>query len=157
MYWEHLLTYSCIIGNAKKTGGGISMKTTVRKMEGTPWHVEYMRREEGDVRRDRRRCERYHKEGSYCSIYCGKCHGSAHCPYYREAKTVSSGQHSSRNNASTRSVQQEFPFMSKVHHTRYGDGIVAGNQKGRIIVVFATKTKSFSALYCVEGGLLRRA
>ena len=127
---------------------------TVRRMEGTPWHVEYMRREEGDARRDKRRCIKYKKEGSYCSIYCGKCIGSAHCPYYKEENIYLEGRQATKGFTSN---QQVFPFMSRVHHERYGNGIVAGNQKGQIIVAFATKTKSFSVEDCIQNGILRRA
>ena len=127
---------------------------TVRRMEGTPWHVEYMRREEGDARRDRRRCIKFRKEGSYCSIYFGKCIGSAHCPYYNAANNYSKRGQGAREYTS---IQQDFPFMSRVHHKRYGNGIVAGNQKGQILVAFAKKTKSFSVEECIQNGLLRRA
>ena len=52
------------------------------KMVGTVWHTERMHREEGDARRDKRRC-RHYRDG-HCSQRATKCGGSAHCEYYEE-------------------------------------------------------------------------
>ena len=51
-------------------------------MVGTVWHTERMHREEGDSRRDKRRC-RHYRDG-HCSRRATKCGGSAHCEYYEE-------------------------------------------------------------------------
>ncbi len=130
---------------------------TLRKMEGTPSHIEYLRKEEGDERRDRRRCVKFRKEGTYCSVYCEKCHGSAHCPYYNEVKSHSKQFRSTKMQTSSSKNQQDLPFMSKVHHKKLGDGIVAGKEKGKVIIVFATKTKRYDATDCLLNGIIRRA
>lgn len=50
------------------------------KINGTPWHVGTIRKE--DERRHKSRCK-YHKQDNSCG-YFGKCIGSARCVYYRE-------------------------------------------------------------------------
>ena len=55
-------------------------------MSGVPWHVETIRKEEGDDRRHRSRCAYYNKETHQCSKLFGmQCVGSAHCDIYKES------------------------------------------------------------------------
>lgn len=57
-------------------------KSDLGKLQGSPWHVGYVRMKENDSRRDKRRCLYYHSEENYCSRYGAKCHGSSHCSQY---------------------------------------------------------------------------
>lgn len=62
---------------------------TLQRLTGAPWHVERMVREEGDDRRHRSRCTYYRgKADSYCSFFCGRCRGAAHCEQYKEKESV---------------------------------------------------------------------
>lgn len=65
----------------------------LERLTGVPWHVEKMIREEGDDRRHRSRCVYYQgKVDNFCSYYCEKCRGSAHCDHYKEhADAVETG------------------------------------------------------------------
>ena len=130
---------------------------TAKKEAWTSCSIEYLRREEGDERRDKRRCTRFRKEGSYCNVYCGRCHGSAHCPYYSAANPKSDLSRSANKQTIIKRIQQDFPFTSKVNHRIYGNGIVVDNKKGKVIVAFAKTTESFSAEDCIQNGVLRRA
>lgn len=61
------------------------MANVKRVMTGVPYHLEHLHKKEDDDRRHRARCMYYNgKDTSYCSYYCGKCRGSAHCIKYRE-------------------------------------------------------------------------
>ena len=50
----------------------------------TPHHIEFLRKDEDDERRDKRRCLFFTK--NKCSYYNGQCIGSSHCNYYQEDK-----------------------------------------------------------------------
>ena len=54
----------------------------INRMTGTPWHLEQVHREDGDARRYKGRCQYYDYNGNYCSYFCGRCRGSAHCDHY---------------------------------------------------------------------------
>lgn len=57
----------------------------VNRLTGTAWHVERFERQEGDDRRHRSRCVNYKgRPDGYCSYYCVKCRGAAHCSHYAE-------------------------------------------------------------------------
>lgn len=61
-----------------------------RKLTGQPWHVGYLKMDETDTRRDKRRCEWFLKDEShknYCLKRFGSCIGSSHCPYYKEKRS----------------------------------------------------------------------
>ena len=60
------------------------MKKISLIMTGAPWHVEFLKKEEGDTRRHKMRCK-YYKNDS-CSHCMTKCCGSAHCIYYCEIR-----------------------------------------------------------------------
>ncbi len=51
-------------------------------LSGTPWHVGYLSMEDGDYRRDKRRCKNF--ELGKCMIIRAPCLGSSHCPKYSE-------------------------------------------------------------------------
>ena len=55
-------------------------------LSGEPWHVEYLRTESDDDRRDKRRCFFFEK-GNYCSVKKERCIGSSHCDHYREKES----------------------------------------------------------------------
>lgn len=62
-----------------------------RKLTGHPWHVERLKKDEFDDRRDKRRCIHFIKTGtgeSYCKKKVGKCIGSSHCEYYKENSEI---------------------------------------------------------------------
>ena len=52
-------------------------------ISGEPWHVEYLRMEGTDERRDKRRCKFFNK-GNYCKKHIERCIGSSHCDDYQE-------------------------------------------------------------------------
>ncbi|MDR0879690.1 MAG: hypothetical protein LBN09_03190 [Clostridioides sp.] len=54
----------------------------VNRMQGTPWHVETIKRRNGGRRRHISRCKYY--DGKNCTKNMFKCFGSAHCGSYRE-------------------------------------------------------------------------
>lgn len=56
----------------------------IQSMQGTPWHIETLRRREGDKRRHKSNCDNYEK--GICKYYNFRCPGSAHCNKYREIK-----------------------------------------------------------------------
>lgn len=53
-------------------------------MSGTPWHVGFLTKDEGDPKRHRGRCVHFDKETKYCSKCHFNCIGSAHCRFYVE-------------------------------------------------------------------------
>lgn len=60
-----------------------------RNLTGHPWHIEYLKMDENDSRRDKRRCiyfERNTTYNSYCKRNGGKCVSSSHCQDYSEDK-----------------------------------------------------------------------
>lgn len=59
------------------------------RMQGTPWHIEHMRRKEGDPRRHRANFVHYYKKHNYCLVRNTDCMGSAHCMEYKDAKNCS--------------------------------------------------------------------
>jgi len=137
-------------------------------LTGTPWHIEQLRRAEGDDRRHRSRCIYYRKDGAYCTKNGVRCIGSAHCDYYKENQKVET---------QTVKIKQEdlltpvpsnenfipaeilFPIGSKVNHTRYGLGEVIASEGLWTTVRFANDTdnpKKFDANQCENKRLLER-
>ena len=98
----------------------------VRRMTGTPWHVERYARDEGDERRHR--CVYYRKSDAHCSQYSGKCRGSAHCPYYREYDPEEEAEPASKpateKKMSDWEAKRLFPVGCRVKHKSYGAGTV---------------------------------
>ena len=71
-----------------------------RKLTGHPWHIRYLKMDENDTRRDKRRCIHFSNEfhENYCQKNFTKCIGSSHCPFYkdlREGRGVTVGKESS--------------------------------------------------------------
>ena len=54
----------------------------LQSMQGTPWHVETLKRSEGDRRRHKSKCRNY--ENGMCTHYNFRCPGSKHCDTYVE-------------------------------------------------------------------------
>lgn len=58
-----------------------------RKLTGHPWHIGYLKMDENDTRRDKRKCIHFLRDDShknYCQKNYVNCVGSSHCPYYKE-------------------------------------------------------------------------
>ena len=62
-----------------------------RKLTGHPWHVEFLKMDENDTRRHKKRCV-YYSQNNSCRKNCGACIGSSHCPYYKESGAKQSGK-----------------------------------------------------------------
>lgn len=58
----------------------------VRRMAGTPWHVEVLHKSENDERRHKARCSRNNR--GYCTFYSSNCKGSSHCRYYQDVNDI---------------------------------------------------------------------
>ena len=62
------------------------------QLEGTSWHVGYIKMAEDDERRHKRWCKYY--DDGFCDFNINKCRGSSHCPHYvevpREPKEIKS-------------------------------------------------------------------
>lgn len=57
---------------------------SIKRMTGTAWHVNALRKNEEDIRRHKSRCVFFNKENGLCSKVVSRCPGSAHCKYYSE-------------------------------------------------------------------------
>ena len=69
----------------------------VNRMTGTVWHTEQFHRSEDDPRRRYKgRCKFFSYEEEYCSRYCTRCRGSAHCDEY---EAISEQEFKSRQRA----------------------------------------------------------
>ena len=75
----------------------------VNKLTGTPWHTERVHRAENDNRRYKGRCMFYSYKNNYCTEYCGKCRGSAHCDHY---KAISEEEFKARQKANQHSIRK---------------------------------------------------
>ena len=62
-------------------------KKMLREMMDTPYHIGYVKMDEKDSRRDKRRCI-YFETREECKSFCiysyAKCISSSHCKYYKE-------------------------------------------------------------------------
>lgn len=153
----------------------------VNQMTGTPWHLETLHMEEGDERRDKRRCIHYKKANKFCSKLKTKCPGSSHCDYYKEdpAKVRKTPEpelydQSISTPASTAAVT---PVMTEpeisipdtaydtsvfvtgchVKHNKYGCGIVTKLEANYITIKFDNGlTKELDLEYCVKNSLITR-
>ncbi len=54
----------------------------INQLQGTPWHLEKVHRNEDDDRRYKGRCRHYFDSNDHCSLRSGRCMGSAHCDEY---------------------------------------------------------------------------
>ena len=57
----------------------------LQSMQGTPWHVETLRKKTEDERRHKSKCKNY--KNGICLYYNYRCPGSSHCDIYVELKT----------------------------------------------------------------------
>ena len=83
----------------------------ISSMTGTPWHIELFCKSKNDNRRHRAYCTYYNKKEKICRKYVEKCHGSAHCPFYKEChgkKQVSAAKTTKKNNVK----KTDKPFLS---------------------------------------------
>ncbi|MFC4805016.1 hypothetical protein [Filifactor villosus] len=55
----------------------------INRLAGTPWHMETLKRREGDERRYKGRCFYYQYRENRCTRRNTKCTGSAQCPGYK--------------------------------------------------------------------------
>ena len=58
------------------------MSNNLSQLEGTSWHVGYIKMSEDDERRHKSRCKYY--DDGFCDYNINKCRGSSHCQHYRE-------------------------------------------------------------------------
>ena len=77
----------------------------------TPWHVGYVKKEEGDPRRHKLRC--IHLDGGKCKstdcvTYLRKCPGSSHCDCYAENQMQDEA-----NKLRKKTIEQETDERSK--------------------------------------------
>ena len=59
---------------------------SVSEMQGVPAHLEFLHKDEDDVRRHKTRCVHY--KNGYCKYYKRKCYGSRFCEVYKESKII---------------------------------------------------------------------
>lgn len=145
----------------------------INRLEGTPWHVEYWEREEGDPRRHRSRCQYYNREDHSCDKKECPCIGSAHCNSYREKSKEQIRAESKRSPEKPKQKpkhQQKkpapvehsvpgvsLPAGSRIVHAVYGRGEVLKNEDGRITVQFRNgTTKLLSLRTCIQNGLIQK-
>ncbi len=131
---------------------------------GTPWHTDKFTRADGDPRRHRSRCV-YHKNDGGCAYYKeSRCHGAAHCDYYKEnrleidvpeADTNNSIVEKSAKELTDRQVMEIFPKGDKVYHEKFGTGTIVESSASRVKVLFEDGTeRALSPSICLKGGLL---
>ena len=141
----------------------------VRHLQGTPWHVEKIGREEGDPRRDKRKCK-YYRKGEYntCEYNIDACKGSAHCGNYVERKLddelsdeISKSLVGSKDNnkpvTPDNLAKDMYPIDADVIHDKYGKGVVKSIENNRLIVDFDDYgEKVFNVDICVKNRLITR-
>ena len=88
----------------------------LREMFDTPYHIGYVKMDEFDSRRDKRRCiyftrNEIHK--SYCMYISSRCPGSSHCKFYDE-----NIEHMKTNDELIKEIWQEFEAEQKYREYR---------------------------------------
>lgn len=125
----------------------------VGRLQGTPWHSEYLKMREGDKRRDKRRCK-HHEADDQCRRAGTKCFGSSHCSHYKEKDitTIPAAESVAKpaKKPETRPVHAQkkpeppcidwnkrFPVGSLVRHSKFGYGrvteVVTDSNKIRVL------------------------
>ncbi|MBR6821704.1 MAG: hypothetical protein IKM87_00885 [Clostridia bacterium] len=138
-----------------------------KKITGTPWHPEYLKRDEEDKRRHRSRCRYYDKKGSYCNKGLVKCLGSSHCEFYEETKDRETQRHKRQVSYTKNAlalkhnglVSTNNPFIigSKIAHKEFGTGIVTGFSNGVLVILFDNgEKKNLQLSQCIRNLSLRR-
>ena len=139
----------------------------VRRLQGTPWHVDVIGRKEDDPRRHKSRCKYYHKgEQIVCSFYNRACVGSAHCDGYKEKtkedlEIVSSKKTTKKNVVAEYAIPDDlaraiYPIGIEVVHVKYGTGIVKHIKDNKNRVEFENGEKNLNVDICVKNGLMQR-
>ena len=151
----------------------------VGQLQGTPWHIETLRKGEDDVRRHRARCVQYEKYDRHCKVFGDGCHGAANCPYYVEREIIEEPKSKSKDKPKGKAVIQtpqpskktakkpsinykkQYPAGSRVQHPKYGKGMILGvivvNDNYRVRIKFDDGRKTeLSAKACFENNLLRK-
>ena len=62
-----------------------------KKLTGFSWHKEYLKMDENDSRRDKRKCIHFSRTESnknYCKKNYMNCIGSSHCSFYEKSDTI---------------------------------------------------------------------
>lgn len=77
----------------------------INKLAGTPWHMETLRRREGDDRRYKGRCFYYQYKSNRCTHRNTKCTGSAQCPRY---KAISEDEFRKRQKEKTQNKKKSY-------------------------------------------------
>ena len=83
-----------------------------RKLTGHPWHVGYLKMDEDDTRRHKRRCI-YYLQNNNCRK-CGMCGGSSHCSFYKESATKQLNQNQNRQQTEQINRQQIDELLRKI-------------------------------------------
>lgn len=127
----------------------------VSLMTGVPWHTEYLKKDENDSKRDKRRCAYYDKNNNHCTHLCSKCSSSESCKYYCETRKKSIkddcsilGKNASSEENERIKIDEEglriFPIGIMVKHEYFGVGRVANIKAGIIKVGFSNEERSFT-------------
>ena len=125
-------------------------------IQGTPWHKEYLKKDEFDPKRHKARCyyyeRKYKDKESYCRLLGTRCGSSSFCENYKEVDKSSLKNEKSTNetNISKRQTsvnkykvhisdeegEKKFPIGSVVIHKSFGFGEVKEISKGNITFDF---------------------
>lgn len=82
-------------------------KSELGKLQGSPWHVGYIKMKENDSRRDKRKCTYYRPEENYCSRFNEKCRGSSHCGQYYDPSSISKKKKKKKESAQMAAYWEE--------------------------------------------------
>ena len=155
-----------------------------RTMSGVPWHVETIKKGEGDERRHKGRCVYYNNETHQCSKFIMLCIGSAHCDYYKE-RPIKAGEYQHRKNKGNhhnkdgnklerKDLQMDFNGDNKtgdakkeikpnkifylgcrINHKKFGSGTIIAYKSSELIVDFDNGERHELGLkYCIENKLI---
>ena len=139
----------------------------IRKLTGTPWHIEKFSRGEGDDRRHRSRCVNYRKRDAHCYKFSERCHGSFHCPYYMEKEVESKVEQDNEKNKDQQKpilqnkvipvdARKYFSKNQKVNHKVFGTGTVLTVDKEYVKIHFDNiGDKTLRARECINNNLFK--
>ena len=105
-----------------------------RKLTGYSWHSEFLKKDEFDDRRDRRRCVYFFKNGSkqgYCNRGHLKCIGSSHCSHYKEKVENIFADENVKNTSGSKIILPpkkknviDMKIGDKIFHEKFGVGTI---------------------------------
>ena len=114
-----------------------------RKLTGYPWHSEFLKKDEFDDRRDRRRCCYFFKP-CYCKGVYVKCIGSSHCSHYKEKVELNAN---SENNSDPKSILPSqknkvhkivnWKVGDQVKHKKFGVGTITAIKCDYLTILFS--------------------